>query len=91
MNARISRWILSVALLQLLGPVGMAQEGAGESELRPLRNLRLTLGLRFESQPPAVDSQDRIAAFRVDGQSVRFPDTLPNLIFPGQVFAVPAG
>lgn len=57
----------------------------GEAELRPLRSLRLTVGLRFESQPPAVDTQDRIAAFRSGAQSERFPETLPNLIFPGDL------
>lgn len=55
----------------------------GEAELRPLRSLRLTVGLRLESQPPAVDTQDRIAAFRPRQKSQRFPNALDNLIFPG--------
>lgn len=55
----------------------------GEAELRPLRSLRVTVGLRFESQPPAVDTQDRIAAFRNGQKSERFPETLSGLIFPG--------
>ena len=55
----------------------------GEAELRPLRSLRVTVGLRFEAQPPAVDTQDRIAAFRNGLKSERFPDTLGGLIFPG--------
>lgn len=55
----------------------------GEGELQPLRNLRVTLGVRFESQPPATDSLDRIAAFRADAESERFPNTLDGLIFPG--------
>ena len=55
----------------------------GEAELRPVSALQITLGLRFESQPPAVDTQDRIAAYRPGTQSQRFPETLPNLIFPG--------
>ncbi len=55
----------------------------GEGEIRPFRGFQLTLGLRFESQPPAVDTQDRIAAFRTGAVSARFPDTLRNLIFPG--------
>ncbi len=57
----------------------------GEAELRPLRSLHLTLGMRFESQPPAVDTQDRIAAFRSGARSERFPETLRNLIFPGDI------
>ncbi len=55
----------------------------GETELRPVRGLQFTLGLRFESQPPAVDRLDRIAAFRTEVVSQRFKETLPNLIFPG--------
>jgi len=55
----------------------------GEAELRPLRSLRVTVGMRFESQPPAIDTQDRIAAFRNGLKSERFPDTLGSLIFPG--------
>ncbi len=55
----------------------------GETELRLARELQLTVGLRFESQPPAVDRFDRIAAFREEVTSQRFPESLPNLIFPG--------
>ncbi len=55
----------------------------GEAEVRPLRSLQVTFGFRFESQPPAVDTLDRIAAFRIGAESERFPETLPNLIFPG--------
>ena len=55
----------------------------GEVALRPLRGTQLTLGVRYESQPPAVDRLDRIAAFREDVESQRFEDTLPNLIFAG--------
>lgn len=55
----------------------------GEAELRPTSSLLITFGLRFESQPPAVDSQDRIAAFRFQTQSEQFPAALPNLLFPG--------
>ena len=55
----------------------------GETELHPAPNLTFTAGIRFESQPPAVDSQDRIAGFRSGAQSSRFPEALPGLIFPG--------
>lgn len=55
----------------------------GEAELRPHSSLRFTVGMRFESQPPAVDTQDRIAAFRPGLDSERFPNTLDSLIFPG--------
>ena len=55
----------------------------GESEVRPFRGMQITLGLRFESQPPAVERLDRLAAFRRTVESQAFEDTLPNLIFPG--------
>ncbi len=54
-----------------------------EGEIRPVRGLQVTIGIRYEAQPPAVDTQDRIAAFRPGATSERFPDTLRNLIFPG--------
>ena len=57
----------------------------GEAELQPLRTLRITLGLRAEAQPPAVDTLDRFGAFRQGQQSARFPDAPPNLIFPGDM------
>ena len=55
----------------------------GESEVRPFRGMQITLGLRFESQPPAVERLDRLAAFRRTVESQSFENTLPNLIFPG--------
>lgn len=56
----------------------------GELEFRVLSNFQVTVGLRLESQPPAVDTQDRIAAFRREGVSERFgDDTLQGMIFPG--------
>ena len=55
----------------------------GEVELRPWRGAQLTLGLRYEAQPPAVDSLDRIAAFREEVDTQAFEATLPNLIFAG--------
>jgi hypothetical protein len=54
-----------------------------EGELRVARGLQLTAGIRYESQPPATDRLDRIAAFREDVTTQKFPNTLPNLIFPG--------
>ena len=55
----------------------------GEAERRLWRGAQLTLGLRYEAQPPAVDSLDRIAAFREDIDTQAFEATLPNLIFAG--------
>ncbi len=54
-----------------------------EGEIRPWRDLKITVGLRLEDQPPATDSLDRLMTFREGTQSLRFPDSLPNLLFPG--------
>jgi len=58
-----------------------------ETELRPIRSLQVTLGLRYERQPPGVDSQDRLAAFRRGAQTERFPSnrSLANVIYPGDI------
>ncbi|MCB1019431.1 MAG: carboxypeptidase regulatory-like domain-containing protein [Acidobacteria bacterium] len=55
----------------------------GQAELQPLRTLRITIGLRAESQPPAYDRFDRIGAFRPGLTSERFPTQQIGLIFPG--------
>lgn len=54
-----------------------------EAGLRLRRDLKVTVGGRFEEQPPAADRYDRLMAFREGTQSLRFPDSLPNLLFPG--------
>ena len=54
-----------------------------EGEIRPWRDFKLTVGLRFEQQPPAIDTLDRLMAFREGTQSVRFPESPPHLLFPG--------
>lgn len=56
-----------------------------EAEIRPWRNLKVTFGVRFEEQPPATDKQDRLMTFREGTQSVRHRDSLPNLLFPGDI------
>ena len=54
-----------------------------EAEIRPRRDLKVTVGLRFEQQPPGVDTEDRLVTFRENSQSVRFPESPPYLLFPG--------
>lgn len=54
-----------------------------EGEIRPWRDLKVTVGMRFENQPPATDAQDRLMTFREGTQSLRYPESLPNLLFPG--------
>ena len=56
-----------------------------EAEIRPWRDLKITVGLRFERQPPGIDKWDRLMTFREGTQSVRFPESPPNLLFPGDV------
>ena len=57
----------------------------GQAELQPLRTLRVTIGLRAESQPPAYDRFDRIGAYREGQRSERFPSEQVGLIFPGDM------
>lgn len=54
-----------------------------EAEVYPWRELKVTFGMRFEEQPPGTDKWDRLMTFRAGTQSVRFPDSLPHLLFPG--------
>lgn len=54
-----------------------------EAEIRPWRDLKLTFGIRYENQPPGTDKWDRLMTFREGAQSLRFPESLPNLLFPG--------
>ena len=54
-----------------------------EAEIRPRRDLKVTLGVRYERQPPGTDRGDRLMTFRAGSQSLRFPESLPNLLFPG--------
>ncbi len=54
-----------------------------EAEIRPRSDLKVTFGVRFEEQPPATDRWDRLMTFREGTQSIRYPDSPPNLQFPG--------
>ncbi len=54
-----------------------------EGEIRFLRNFKLTIGLRYEEQPPGTDRWDRLMTFSEGTQSVRFLELPPNLLFPG--------
>lgn len=54
-----------------------------EGEIRFWRDFKITLGLRYEEQPPGTDKWDRLMTFREGTQSLRFPESLPNLLFPG--------
>ena len=54
-----------------------------EGDIRPWRDLKVTVGVRVEEQPPATDRWDRLMTFREGTQSLRYPDSPPNLLFPG--------
>ena len=54
-----------------------------EAEIRLWRDVKITVGLRYEEQPPGTDKWDRLMTFREGTQSLRFPESLPNLLFPG--------
>lgn len=54
-----------------------------EGEIRLWRDFKITIGVRYENQPPGTDKWDRLMTFREGTQSVRFPESLPNLLFPG--------
>ena len=56
-----------------------------ETEIRPWRDLKVTFGVRLENQPPATDAEDRLMTFREGTRSLRFPDSLPNSLFPGDL------
>ncbi|MDE0628739.1 MAG: carboxypeptidase regulatory-like domain-containing protein [Bryobacterales bacterium] len=56
-----------------------------EAEIRPWRDLKVTFGMRYENQPPGTDRWDRLMTFREGTQSRRFPESLPNLLFPGDM------
>ena len=56
-----------------------------EAEIRPRPDFKVTLGIRYEAQPPATDRWDRLMTFREGTQSERFDDSLPNLLFPGDI------
>ena len=69
---------------------GWLYAGYVQDEFRPMSNLTLNLGLRYELPLPFVEKNDAINAFRPGQQSVRFPDAPTGLVYPGDP-GVPRG
>ncbi len=62
----------------------------GQDSWRIRPNLTFNYGLRWEFNPPAVDTRNRIQAFREGQQSQVFPTAPTGLVFPGDT-NVPRG
>jgi hypothetical protein len=66
------------------------QDGTGwqyalfaQDEFRPMTNLTLNVGLRYELPIPFEDANGALNAFRPGQQSTRFPNAPQNLVYPG--------
>jgi hypothetical protein len=69
---------------------GWLWAGYAQDEFRPMANLTLNLGLRYELPQPFVDKNDALNAFRPGQQSQRFPNAPLSLVYPGDP-GVPRG
>jgi outer membrane receptor protein involved in Fe transport len=69
---------------------GWSYAGYVQDEFRPVTNLTLNLGLRYELAKPFVEANDAINAFHPGQQSTRFPDAPTGLVYPGDE-GVPRG
>jgi hypothetical protein len=69
---------------------GWIYAGYVQDEFRPLSNLTLNAGMRYEVSVPFVDINDALNAFRPGQQSQRFPDAPTGLVYPGDP-GVPRG
>jgi hypothetical protein len=69
---------------------GWIYGGYVQDEFRPLTNLTVSAGLRYEVSVPFVDEQDALNAFRPGQQSQRFPQAPTGLVYPGDA-GVPRG
>jgi hypothetical protein len=69
---------------------GWIYAGYVQDEFRPLSNLTLNVGVRYEVSVPFVDKNDALNAFRPGQQSQRFPNAPAGLVYPGDP-GVPRG
>jgi hypothetical protein len=57
--------------------------GYVQDEFRPLSNLTVNAGVRYEVSIPFVEKSDALNAFRPGQQSQRFPQAPAGLVYPG--------
>ncbi len=69
---------------------GWSYAGYIQDEFRPVSNLTLNLGVRYDLAQPFVESNDALNAFHPGQQSTRFPDAPAGLVYPGDA-GVPRG
>jgi hypothetical protein len=69
---------------------GWIYGGYVQDEFRPLANLTINAGVRYEVAVPFVDKSDALNSFRPGQQSTRFPQAPLGLVYPGDE-GVPRG
>ena len=62
---------------------GWIYAGYVQDEFRPLHNVTVNAGLRYEVSVPFEESNGALNAFRPGVQSTRFPDAPAGLVYPG--------
>jgi hypothetical protein len=62
---------------------GWIYAGYVQDEFRPLENVTLNAGIRYEVAVPFEDQNGALNAFRPGQQSTRFPDAPTGLVYPG--------
>ena len=62
---------------------GWIYAGYAQDEFRPLDNLTVNAGIRYEVSVPFEESGGALNAFRPGVQSTRFPDAPVGLVYPG--------
>ena len=69
---------------------GWLYAGYLQDEFRPLSNLTMSAGVRYEVSVPFIDKNGALNAFRPGQQSQRFPQAPVGLVYPGDP-GVPEG
>ena len=69
---------------------GWIYAGYAQDEFRPVANVTVNAGLRYEVSVPFVDENDALNSFRPGQQSTRFPQAPLGLVYPGDA-GVPRG
>ncbi len=69
---------------------GWIYAGYAQDEFRPLSNVTINAGVRYEVSVPFVDKNDALNSFRPGQQSTRFPLAPLGLVYPGDQ-GVPRG